>query len=74
MTTAAIILIALWAWPIIGIAVALAYAAHKTKNDNPVIQFIGLCLGFLAGIVLGPFAISLFFQNNGPHDSMGSRG
>ena len=63
MNIALIVVAGLWAWPLIGICIALAYAVHKTKNDNPVIQFIGLCLGFLGGIVLGPFAILLFFQN-----------
>lgn len=56
------VIILLWAWPCIGVAFALAYAVARTWDDNVVIRFIAVCLGILAGIVLGPFAISLFIE------------
>ena len=66
------IILLIWLWPISGIIIGIAFALRKTKGDNDMLRFIGVCLGFLAGIVLGPFAISLFFEGNG--DSKGSAG
>ena len=57
-----IYLLLLWLWPISGIVIAIAFALYRTRNDNSVIRFIGVCAGFLAGIVLGPFAICLFTE------------
>jgi len=67
-----IYLLLLWLWPISGIIIAITYAIVKTKRDNDVIRFIAVCAGFLGGIPLGPFALSLFFQGKGksrPTDS-----
>jgi len=52
----------IWLWPISGIIIAITFALKRTKNDNEVIRFIAVCAGFLAGTVLGPFALSLFTE------------
>jgi len=49
-------------WPVVGIVIAITFAIYKGRDENIVLRFIYVCLGFLAGIVLGPFAIGLFFE------------
>ena len=49
-------------WSLIGIPLGFAFALWRTKGDNVVIQFIGLCLGLLAGTVLGPLTVLLFWE------------
>lgn len=53
----------IWLWPITGIILGMSFAAWRY---NQVAGWVGLtfvlALGFLAGIVLGPFAICLFLE------------
>ena len=57
-----IYILLIWLWPITGIIIAITFAMIRTKNDNSVIRFIAVCAAFLAGTVLGPFALSLFTE------------
>ena len=55
-------LLLIWLWPLSGIAISIVFALWRTKNDNVVIRLIAVMIGFLAGILLGPFALSLFTE------------
>ena len=46
-------------WLTTGIPLGIGFGLWRTWNDNMVLKFIGVCAGFLAGVVLGPMMLLL---------------
>jgi hypothetical protein len=49
-------------WLTTGIPLGIGFGLWRTWNDNIVLKFIGVCAGFLAGVVLGPCMLLLIAE------------
>ena len=49
-------------WLATGIPLGIGFGIWRTWNDNVVLKFIGVCAGFLVGVVLGPCMLLLIHE------------